>query len=280
MWAAGAFRGSPASTTITERRWRPSWRAAASPAADPPTTATSQCRSTVRGAWSAHGSTIRSIAGSCKVPCGIRKTTGGGADGRGRTRSSRWCAPGCAACGTRWACRSTSSPPAPTSARPPSAGSRPASGRSASTSCSRSPPRSRSTSTRCSTCAATTTWSSARRRARAGGRTTWMLSRPTGNTIAIKMRLEPTDRPPEQRVHPGHDWFFVIEGRVRLLLGEREIIVETGEAAEFATMTPHAVRRHRRPGRAHHDLRPRRPARPRPPRAAGLASGAGWSRLG
>jgi hypothetical protein len=27
---------------------------------------------------------------------------------------------------------------------------------------------------------------------------------------------------------------------VRLLLGEREIVVETGEAAEFATMTPHA----------------------------------------
>jgi len=72
-----------------------------------------------------------------------------------------------------------------------------------------------------------------------GERTTWMLSRPTGNTIAVKIRLEPTDRTPEQRVHPGHDWFFVIEGRVRLLLGEREIIVETGEAAEFATMTPH-----------------------------------------
>jgi len=73
-----------------------------------------------------------------------------------------------------------------------------------------------------------------------GERTTWMLSRPTGKTIAVKIRLEPTDRTPEQRVHPGHDWFFVIEGRVRLLLGEREIIVETGEAAEFATMTPHS----------------------------------------
>ena len=73
-----------------------------------------------------------------------------------------------------------------------------------------------------------------------GERTTWMLSRPTGHTIAIKMRLEPTDRAVEQRVHPGHDWFFVTDGRVRLLLGEREIIVETGEAAEFATMTPHA----------------------------------------
>lgn len=39
----------------------------------------------------------------------------------------------------------------------------------------------------------------------------------------------------------GHDWFFVIEGRVRLFLGEREITVETGQAVEFATMTPHAL---------------------------------------
>ena len=74
-----------------------------------------------------------------------------------------------------------------------------------------------------------------------GGRTTWMLSQPTGNTIAIKMRLEPSDRAPEHRVHPGHDWFFVTDGRVRLLLGEREVIVETGQAAEFATMTPHSI---------------------------------------
>jgi transcriptional regulator with XRE-family HTH domain len=76
---------------------------------------------------------------------------------------------------------------------------------------------------------------------RSAERTTWMLSRATGNTVAVKMRLEPTRAPVQQRVHPGHDWFFVIEGRVRLCLGDREIIVETGEAAEFATMTPHAV---------------------------------------
>ncbi len=75
---------------------------------------------------------------------------------------------------------------------------------------------------------------------RSGGRTTWLLSRPTGSTLAVKMRLEPTRRPPEQKVHPGHDWFFVLEGRVRLSLGEREIIVGPGEAAEFATMTPHS----------------------------------------
>lgn len=71
-------------------------------------------------------------------------------------------------------------------------------------------------------------------------RTTWMLNRPTGSTVVIKMRLEPVRNMPEQRVHPGHDWFFVTKGRVRLWLGDREITVETGEAAEFATMTPHA----------------------------------------
>lgn len=76
---------------------------------------------------------------------------------------------------------------------------------------------------------------------RNGRRTTWMLSRPTGSTVALKLRLEPSRRPPDLRVHPGHDWFYVLEGRVRLVLGDREVMVEAGEAAEFATMTPHSV---------------------------------------
>ena len=73
-----------------------------------------------------------------------------------------------------------------------------------------------------------------------GKRTTWMLSRPTGNTIAIKMRIEPTRKADKQRVHPGHDWLFVIAGQLRLSLGERQLTVRAGEAAEFNTMTPHA----------------------------------------
>jgi hypothetical protein len=39
-------------------------------------------------------------------------------------------------------------------------------------------------------------------------------------------------------VDPGHDWFFVTKGRVRLSFGDRDITVKTGEAAEFSTMTP------------------------------------------
>jgi transcriptional regulator with XRE-family HTH domain len=72
------------------------------------------------------------------------------------------------------------------------------------------------------------------------GVTTWPLSKPSGGTSAMKMRLEPGSRPTEPRVHPGHDWFYVLTGRIRLTLGERTILVEAGEAAEFSTMTPHA----------------------------------------
>lgn len=75
---------------------------------------------------------------------------------------------------------------------------------------------------------------------RTQGLTTWLLSRPGSGTVAAKMRLEPVAGRPQQRVHPGHDWLFVLSGRVMLSLGEREIVVEIGEAAQFATMTPHA----------------------------------------
>jgi quercetin dioxygenase-like cupin family protein len=44
----------------------------------------------------------------------------------------------------------------------------------------------------------------------------------------------------ELRVHPGKDWFTVLSGTIMLLLGERTILVETGQAAEFSTMIPHA----------------------------------------
>ena len=46
------------------------------------------------------------------------------------------------------------------------------------------------------------------------------------------------------RVHPGHDWFTVLSGTARLQLGERTILVETGDAAEFSTMVPHAIGPH------------------------------------
>jgi quercetin dioxygenase-like cupin family protein len=55
------------------------------------------------------------------------------------------------------------------------------------------------------------------------------------------MRLEPTARRGAPQVHPGRDWLYVLAGRIRLTLGGREVVVDAGEAAEFSTMTPHAI---------------------------------------
>jgi transcriptional regulator with XRE-family HTH domain len=80
------------------------------------------------------------------------------------------------------------------------------------------------------------------------GVTTWMLSRepgPHGVTVA-KMRITrpPPARGTELKVHPGQDWFTVLSGTIVLLLGERTIMVEAGQAAEFSTMIPHAFGAH------------------------------------
>lgn len=84
------------------------------------------------------------------------------------------------------------------------------------------------------------------RRDRAHGVTTWLLSRgdaPQGVTVA-KMRITARRPPAERGVHPGRDWFTVLSGTARLHLGERVILVETGQAAQFSTMTPHAITAH------------------------------------
>ena len=81
------------------------------------------------------------------------------------------------------------------------------------------------------------------------GVTTWILTRGTGpHGISVaKMRVtkpEPRCGLDELRVHPGRDWFTVLSGTVVLLLGERTIVVEAGQAAEFSTMIPHAFGAH------------------------------------
>jgi transcriptional regulator with XRE-family HTH domain len=71
----------------------------------------------------------------------------------------------------------------------------------------------------------------------------WPLNRrhdQTGATVA-KMRIPASKKRPEPQVHPGRDWFYVLEGTARLLLGEREHLVHAGQAAEFNTMTPHWI---------------------------------------
>ena len=67
------------------------------------------------------------------------------------------------------------------------------------------------------------------------------LTRRPGGIQAYKFVLPAArnDTEPDLRTHEGYDWAFVLNGRLRLVLGEHDLILEPGEAAEFDTRTPH-----------------------------------------
>ena len=75
------------------------------------------------------------------------------------------------------------------------------------------------------------------------GITFWPLTRqgPAGGLHAFKVRISARRRkPPAQLpIHEGQEWMYVLSGRLRLILGERDFIIEPGEAVEFTTWTPH-----------------------------------------
>ncbi|KRF14031.1 XRE family transcriptional regulator [Nocardioides sp. Soil797] len=73
------------------------------------------------------------------------------------------------------------------------------------------------------------------------GRTILPLTRRAGGIQAYKFILPAgrDDARPDLRTHEGFDWAFVLNGRLRLVLGEHDLILEPGEAAEFDTRTPH-----------------------------------------
>jgi transcriptional regulator with XRE-family HTH domain len=74
------------------------------------------------------------------------------------------------------------------------------------------------------------------------GNTFVPLSRNPGGLQAYKMILPGrTDADAfEQRTHEGYDWFYVLRGRIRLVLGDHDLILGVGEVAEFDTRVPHA----------------------------------------
>ena len=72
------------------------------------------------------------------------------------------------------------------------------------------------------------------------GMTLLPLSRRPGGLQAYKL-IVPVWRggEPEQQVHDGYDWLYVLSGRLRLRLGEHDLMLTAGEVAEFDTRTPH-----------------------------------------
>ena len=47
------------------------------------------------------------------------------------------------------------------------------------------------------------------------------------------------DAEPDLRSHQGHDWAYVLNGTLRLVLGEHDLLLGLGEVVEFDTRTPH-----------------------------------------
>lgn len=65
------------------------------------------------------------------------------------------------------------------------------------------------------------------------------LTRRAGGLQAYKLIIHPTRNAPEQQTHEGYEWIYVLNGRLRLVLGEQDIALTPGEAAEFDTRVPH-----------------------------------------
>jgi transcriptional regulator with XRE-family HTH domain len=75
------------------------------------------------------------------------------------------------------------------------------------------------------------------------GATFLPLTRRPGGIQAFKQILPPDTPPgrPHLQTHEGYEWLYVLSGRVRLLLGEHDLLLSPGEVAEFDTHIPHRI---------------------------------------
>lgn len=80
---------------------------------------------------------------------------------------------------------------------------------------------------------------------RRAGMTIAPLTREESDVRAFKITYHPEEHresgpeAPELKTHEGHEWLYVLSGRLRLMLGEQNLVLERGEAAEFDTTVPH-----------------------------------------
>lgn len=74
---------------------------------------------------------------------------------------------------------------------------------------------------------------------RVDGSVVLALTRQPGPLHTFKTII-PTERTtPELCTHEGYEWLYVLSGRLRLVLGDQDLVLEAGEAAEFDTRVPH-----------------------------------------
>ncbi|WP_380167041.1 helix-turn-helix domain-containing protein [Jannaschia sp. R86511] len=79
-----------------------------------------------------------------------------------------------------------------------------------------------------------------RLRPRSMGRVTVVpLTTQPGGLQAYKMVVPPVTGEPDPKTHEGYEWLYVLAGRLRLVLGEHDVVLGSGEVAEFDTRVPH-----------------------------------------
>jgi transcriptional regulator with XRE-family HTH domain len=76
---------------------------------------------------------------------------------------------------------------------------------------------------------------------RRNGMTMLALTRRAGGIQAYKIVIPGVSRRkrPTPQTHEGYEWLYVLNGRLRLVLGEQDLVLAPGEAAEFDTRVPH-----------------------------------------
>ncbi|MEB3372223.1 helix-turn-helix domain-containing protein [Saccharopolyspora mangrovi] len=74
-----------------------------------------------------------------------------------------------------------------------------------------------------------------------GGMTMLPLTRRAGGIQAYKLIIPASARrgEPVPQTHEGYEWLYVLNGRLRMILGEHDLVLSPGEAAEFDTRVPH-----------------------------------------
>jgi transcriptional regulator with XRE-family HTH domain len=66
------------------------------------------------------------------------------------------------------------------------------------------------------------------------------LTRRPGGIQAYKLIIPGGNKSePTPQVHEGYEWMYVLNGNLRVVLGEHDFVMRPGEAAEFDTRTPH-----------------------------------------
>ncbi|MFI7691553.1 helix-turn-helix domain-containing protein [Nonomuraea sp. NPDC049655] len=71
------------------------------------------------------------------------------------------------------------------------------------------------------------------------GRTVLPLTAQPGPLQAWKSVIPADQNQPQPVTHEGYEWMYVLSGRVRLIVGDHDLVMGPGEAAEFDTHLPH-----------------------------------------